>query len=75
MKNTKTCPKCSSTSIVRIDGAKGPNGNNFQADITFFSQITVNVNRYICCQCGYSEEWIDREDLPKIVNGKIAKSI
>lgn len=24
------------------------------------------VNRYVCCNCGYSEEWIDREDLPKL---------
>ena len=75
MKNTKTCPKCSSTSIVRIDGFAGPHGNNIPAGATFFSQITVNVNRYVCCQCGYTEEWIDREDLPKIVNSKIAKSI
>ena len=77
MKNTKTCPKCSSTSIVRIDGYAGPydSGNNIPIGTTFFSQIYANVNRYICCDCGYTEEWIDREDLPKIVGSKKAKPI
>lgn len=26
------------------------------------------VNRYICCNCGYCEEWIDKEDISKIKN-------
>lgn len=75
MKNTKTCPKCSSTSIVRIDGYAGAyaSGNNIMLGATTLS--AVNVNRYICCRCGYSEEWIDREDLPKVVSSKKAKAI
>jgi hypothetical protein len=24
----------------------------------------VKVPRYLCLECGYSEEWIDLEDLP-----------
>ena len=75
MKNTKTCPKCACTSIVRIDGYAGAyaSGNNIMLGATVFS--AVNVNRYICCDCGYTEEWIDREDLPKIVGSKKAKPI
>lgn len=73
MKNTKTCPKCHSGDIVRIDGFTGAygTGNNVMTGNTFFS--TVNVNRYICCACGFTEEWIDREDLEKIKNSKKAK--
>ncbi len=41
MKNTKICPKCNSSDIVRIDG--------------------------------YTEEWIDREDIEKVKNSKKAK--
>lgn len=26
----------------------------------------VNVNRYICANCGFCEEWIDKEDISKI---------
>ena len=72
MKNTKICPKCNSSDIVRIDGYSGPygTGNNIMTKNTIFS--TVNVNRYICCECGYTEEWIDREDIEKVKNSKKA---
>ena len=75
MKNTKICPKCESASIVRIDGYAGAyaSGNNIMLGATILS--AVNVNRYICCDCGYTEEWIDREDLPKIKNSKKAHKI
>ena len=73
MKNTKLCPKCESASIVRIDGHAGAygSGNNIMLGSTVFS--AVNVNRYICCSCGYTEEWIDKEDLERIANSRKAK--
>lgn len=73
MKTTKICPKCRSNDIVRIDGSAGAygSGNNVILGATIFS--AVNVNRYICCRCGYTEEWIDREDIEKIKNSKKAK--
>ena len=73
MKNTKTGPKCASANIVRIDGYAGTygSGNNILIGSTIFS--AVNVNRYICCSCGFTEEWIDKEDIEKIANSKKAK--
>ena len=73
MKNTKECPKCKSQNIVRFDGWSGAygTGNNIMTGKSIFS--AVNVNRYICCDCGYTEEWIDREDMEKIVSSKKAK--
>ncbi len=73
MKTTRICPKCSSADIVRIDGYSGPygSGNNVMTGNTVFS--AVNVNRYICCECGYTEEWIDREDMEKVKKSKKAK--
>lgn len=73
MKNTKLCPKCGSYDIVRIDGYAGPygTGNNIMTGNSIFS--AVNVNRYICCACGFTEEWIDRNDLEKIKKSKKAK--
>lgn len=73
MKETKMCPKCQSTSIVRIDGYTGAygSGNNVMTGLTVFS--AVNVNRYICCACGFTEEWIDKENLGKIANSEKAK--
>ena len=42
----------------------GP-GNNIQ--LSLFSQILVT--KYVCCNCGFIEEWIDNpHDLAKIKN-------
>lgn len=73
MKSTKICPKCGSTDIVRIDGNAGAygTGNNIMLGATIFS--AVKVNRYICCSCGFTEEWIDKEDIDKIKNSNKAK--
>ncbi len=73
MKNSKICPKCKSVDIVRIDGytAAYGAGNNVMVGKSIFS--AVNVNRYVCCACGFTEEWIDQEDLEKIANSKKAK--
>ena len=63
MKQSKTCPKCSSTEILRVEGkvlAHGA-GNNIMLGKTIFSSIPVP--RYVCCRCGYAEEWIDSGDL------------
>ncbi|MBQ8904880.1 MAG: hypothetical protein IJY85_00750 [Ruminococcus sp.] len=72
MKNRINCPKCGSNDIVRINGYAGAygSGNNIMVGVTVFS--AVNVNRYICCHCGYTEEWIDQHDLAKIKNSKKA---
>ena len=73
MKYTNICPKCKCNDIVRFDGSAGAYGagNNVMVGNTVFS--AVNVNRYICCSCGFTEEWIDKEDLEKVKNSKKAK--
>ena len=73
MKSSRICPKCSSNDILRFDGFVGGygEGNNLMTGLTVFS--AVNVNRYVCCRCGYTEEWIDREDLEKVAKSKKAK--
>lgn len=73
MKNTGICPKCQSNDIVRFDGETGAYGagNNITLGRTIFSAIPVN--RYICCSCGFTEEWIDKGDIKKIANSNKAK--
>jgi predicted nucleic-acid-binding Zn-ribbon protein len=73
MKNSKICPKCQSADILRFDGYTGPygSGNNLMVGATVFSG--VNVNRYICCSCGYTEEWIDLEDIERVKKSRKAK--
>ena len=75
MKNGRKCIKCAGENIVRVDGRCGPygSGNNIMLGATIFSGI--NVNTYICTDCGYTEEWIDTCDLDKIKNSKKAKPV
>ena len=67
MKNTGTCPKCKGKSLIFIPGAAGVYGagNNIMTGKTILS--AVPVNRYVCQTCGYSEEWVDLENLPKLI--------
>ena len=66
MKNRKICPKCNSTDIIRVPGKAGAYGvgNNIQTGWSNFSAVLVH--RYVCCACGYSEEWIDKEDISRL---------
>lgn len=66
MKTTGRCPKCSGTDILRMPGKAGAygSGNNIITGMTVFS--AVPVHRYVCCSCGFSEEWIDQNDLQKL---------
>ena len=68
MKHSKTCPKCGSHDILRIEGQSKSYGagNNIPVGMTIFSAVLVN--RYLCCNCGYSEEWIDKADIPTLKN-------
>lgn len=74
MKNKKICPKCQSRDILRFDGFVGGygSGNHLLTGLTVLS--AVNVNRYVCCSCGFTEEWIDEEFLDKVRNSKKAKN-
>ncbi len=74
MKHTRQCPKCGSHDIVRIDGNAGAygTGNNIPLGWSIFS--AVMVDRYVCCKCGFSEEWLREHDLEKLKNsGKAVK--
>lgn len=65
MKNTETCPKCNSTNCIEIENTFSKQSNAIKIT-TFTCALTT---RYICCDCGYIEEWIyNLEDLQKIKN-------
>lgn len=66
MKVKRICPKCSCNDILRVEGKAGAygSGNNIMTGLTVFSAVLVH--RYVCCSCGYSEEWIDKEDVQKL---------
>ena len=67
MKHSKRCPKCGSTDILRIEGNCGAYGVGKNIPTGVILPKPVLVHRYLCCDCGYSEEWIDKEDIPALV--------
>ena len=72
MKNQRICPKCGGSDIRVVDGYIGAygSGNNIMLGATMLS--AVGVDRYICCSCGYTEEWIDTGDLAAVKKSKKA---
>lgn len=63
MKYNKICPKCNSKDILRIHGTEGGYGVNNQIRLGFTNFSSVLIQRYVCMECGYSEEWIAKGDL------------
>ena len=60
MKYTNKCPRCGSREIFMMDSARQEDSkqHGMAANNVYYSN--VSVQQYICCQCGYSEEWVDR---------------
>ena len=73
MMYTAICPKCGSRDIVRINGYTESYGAGNNIKIGLLSRI--NVNRYICCSCGYTEEWIDPQSIAKLRSSKKAMPV
>ena len=67
MMYTKRCPKCGSTDIVIVDGYVGAygSGNNI---VTGALKQPALVDRFICVNCGYCEEWLRRTELNKLAD-------
>lgn len=57
------CPKCGSAHIVRVpdNPARYASGNNiYTGTFTLFGKIPVI--RYVCCDCGYVENWVENQE-------------
>lgn len=67
MKQSGICPKCAGMDILLIPGRVGAYGAGNNIPVGWTNLSSVKVNRYLCCSCGYSEEWIDKEDIPTLV--------
>lgn len=64
MKNSKACPKCSSTKIVAFQGSRY---DDLATDIDFLVK-TAHVSRYVCADCGFVETWVaNPKDLEAVV--------
>lgn len=59
MKNSGICPKCGSRNVVRIPdtGRYASSNSIYTTRATLFGKIPVI--RYVCCSCGFVENWSD----------------
>jgi hypothetical protein len=68
MKNSKVCPKCEAADIVAVPRRVASYGTGGDIDVGVKLGGMVDVTRYLCCGCGFSEEWFDDpKDLLKIM--------
>ena len=63
------CPKCKSRNIIKVDCHRAfPDGSYYTKVIKsggFVPKLAI-PDRYICCDCGYTEEFFRQEDLREL---------
>lgn len=59
MKNAGICPKCGGKELLLVKGYAACNA--IPAGWT-----SGKIDHYLCCGCGYSEEWIDKKEIAKL---------
>ena len=67
MKNSKQCPKCGSSRVYRVNDPTAPHRNEKQGWV-HFGKLTDHgrIDRWVCCACGYSEEWVEQRMLDDV---------
>ena len=60
MKYKLICPKCESTEIIRPRGSKY--NTSFRVSLDKWGSRFANIDRYICVNCGFTEEWVIMDD-------------
>jgi predicted nucleic-acid-binding Zn-ribbon protein len=62
MKNSKTCPKCGGTHILRVEDSVS--NSSISLILSMFNAIPVA--RYVCTDCGFAESWVDDRHLGEL---------
>lgn len=73
MNKTGICPKCGSGEILRFDGDIRDYGAGTYILTGKTRLSAVMLNQYVCSTCGYTEQWVDMEDIPKLTASKRAR--
>ena len=56
MRYTNKCPKCGSTDVLEVVGSSM---NQYQKiPLTKWSMKNATLDRYICAECGFTEEYV-----------------
>ena len=61
MKNTKRCPVCGSTDVIRVPD----DAHRYLSNGIFLTRALmvkrIPVARYVCYDCGYLENWVENQ--------------
>lgn len=60
MKTGRPCPKCGAKDPVYFPGGKLEGQNNAMRGGFLFNDV-IRIARYVCRDCGFTEEWVDRD--------------
>jgi predicted RNA-binding Zn-ribbon protein involved in translation (DUF1610 family) len=64
MKNSRKCPKCQSSEIVRVPPLPY---STFVIPIGFLRYFRAEVTRYLCASCGFFEHYVESAtDIAKV---------
>ena len=59
MKQSRICPKCGSKEVILVMAHSG-------SHIYCGNATHASIWHYICCDCGYSEQYINKPDIKNI---------
>ena len=68
MKNTRKCPKCGSEEVLKIKGRDVSVNERGYNVVPLWFGYAARIDRWVCYDCGYSEEWVDQEALEDVKN-------
>jgi len=57
MKNSLICTKCESPNVLKIEGQRMNQAT--QIPLNKWSTKNAKVNRFICTDCGFTEEYVE----------------
>lgn len=60
MKINNTCVKCQSNNLRKVNGRFPMSETKNILKVTPFKNVYVTT--YVCVECGYLEEWIEKEE-------------
>lgn len=64
MRNYGKCLKCGANNIARVEGNVNADGTGNYISLGLIK--TALITRYICLNCGFSEEYIEGHSLDKL---------
>lgn len=68
MKLSNKCPKCEGTEIVKIPGyTNSGEAHHIIPIVGGLLPRSAYVARFMCCSCGFVEEWVDTEEEIKMI--------